>query len=328
MIGSSGVMPVVSWPLSYRLIGENTGIARQFSALLHSCGFLPSSDSAGITIEVSSETSVNAVPRGCAPAFNWRDLSILRRDAERIWFNYRSWQLELDMRTLSLKCWGPDSDVLDGLNFREFFLLSSLLFLMHRLGYFEMHAAACVLQEHGYLLVGRSGSGKTSTVLSLIASGAKYLSDDAVVVSRVRGGGLAVRALRRSFSLKSDYLRHDPELAKHATELVHGTEKRRIDPRQIWPAQYVSAVQPQFIIGCTLVNQETSEVVRISKAEALARLVGSTPWIAFDQSSAPDQLELFRSLAESCRTFELRAGRDVFRNGNRLVSLLAPSVLA
>jgi hypothetical protein len=321
------VTPVVSWPLSYRIIGENSGISRQFSALLPSCGFLPSSDGARITIEVGPGTSRSAVPQRSTTIFNWRELTI-RREGERIWFNYRAWDLELDMTTFSLKCWGPDSDVFDVQNFREFFLLSPLLFLMHKLGYFEMHAAACVLEKHGYLFVGRSGSGKTSTVLSLIALGAKYLSDDAVVVSRVRGGGHAVRALRRSFSLKSDYLRHDPELAGYATELVPGTEKRRIDPRQIWPSQYVSSVEPKFIIACKLVDQETSEVVPISKAEALARLVGSTPWIAFDQSSAPHQLGVFCSLAESCRTFELKAGRDVFRNGSRLASLLAPSVLA
>ena len=228
----------------------------------------------------------------------------------------------------AMKCWGPDPEASERLNFREFFLLSPLLFLMHRLGYFEMHAAGCVLEEHGYLFLGPSGSGKTSTVLALIALGAKYLSDDAVVLSRLRGNGLAARALSRSFSLKSDYLSHDPELAGHANELVHGTGKRRIDPRQIWPAQYVSVIQPQFVIACKLADQETSEIVPISKAEALARLVASTPWIAFDQSSAPDHLGVFSSLAESCRTFELRAGRDVFRNGARLASLVAPSVLA
>ena len=148
------------------------------------------------------------------------------------------------------------------------------------------------------------------------------------MISRLCGNGLAARALRRSFSLKSDYLLHDPDLAAHANELVHGTGKRRLDPQQIWPAQYVSVFQPQFVIACKVVDQETSEIISISKAEALARLVASTPWIAFDQSSAPDHLGVFASLVESCRTFELRAGRDVFRNGARLASLLAPSVLA
>ena len=288
---------------------------------------MPSCDSAPITIEVSSGMPANGAPRRSEALFNWRGLS-LEREGDRLWFSYRAWELELDMRTFTLKCWGPDPEASDVLNFREFFLLSPLLFLMRRLGYFEMHAAGCILEEHGYLFVGPSGSGKTSTVLSLIALGAKYLSDDAILISRPRGNGFAARALRRSFSLKPDYLLHDPELAGHATELVYGTGKRRLDPRQIWPAQYVSVIQPEFVIACKLADQETSEIISISKAEALARLVASTPWIAFDQSSAPDQLGVFCSLAESCRTFELRAGRDVFRNGDRLASLLAPGVLA
>jgi hypothetical protein len=326
MISNAVVAPVVSWPLSYRVIGNNSGIQKQFSALLDSCGFLSCSGTAPITIKVGSTSSIAATPRRCDALFNWRDLSI-RRDAERVWFNYRVWGLELDLTTLTLKCWGPDCDVSDELNFREFFLLSPLLFLMHRLGYFEMHAAACILGDHGYLFVGPSGSGKTSTLLSLIGMGAKYLSDDAISISRLSGGSLSVRPLRRCFSLKADYLRHDPEIAAYATEVVPGTDKRRIDPRQIWPAQYVSSVQPQFIVMCRLVNQETSEIVAMPKPEALGRLIASTPWIAFDEFSAPIQLAIFRSLAESCHTFELRAGRDVFRNGNRLLSLLAPSAL-
>lgn len=327
MIASSGVTPVVSWPLSYRLFGQNAGIAREFSALLHSCGFLPASESASITIEVGPATSASTLPAQCDTIFNWRDLSI-KKEADRLWFSYQAWELELDIRALSVKCSGPDFEASDGLNFREFFLLSPLLFIMHRLGYFEMHAAACVLDESGYLFVGPSGSGKTSNVLSLIPLGVKYLSDDAVVVSRVMGGGLEVRGLRRSFSLKSDYLRHAPDLTGCATELVPGAEKHRIDPRQIWPAQYAASVRPQFIILCRLENQETSQLVPVSKTETLSRLIGSTPWIALDQTSAADHLRVFCSLAESCRCFELRAGQDVFRNGNRLFSLLAPRMLA
>ena len=30
-----------SWPLSYRLVGDNPVLAREFSGLLTSCGFLP-----------------------------------------------------------------------------------------------------------------------------------------------------------------------------------------------------------------------------------------------------------------------------------------------
>jgi hypothetical protein len=321
------VTPKVSWPLCYRIIGGKANIAHQFSAILHSCGFLPSSESSDITIDLSPATPAADLSRPCITMLSWGDVSVTG-DAEHICFNYQEWQLELDMRTLTLKCWGPDDELPDTLNFREFFLLTPLLFLMHRFGYFEMHAAACVLEEHGYLFVGPSGSGKTSNLLSLIPLGAKYLSDDAVVIAPSRGGGVEVMGLRRSFSLKLDYLQHDPELANFATEVIRGEEKRRIDPRQIWPAQYAAAVRPRFIILCKLGDQPASEIIPVSRTEALVRLIGSTPWIAFDQSTAADHLRVFCSLVESCRTFELRAGQDVFRNGTRLASLLAPKALA
>jgi len=321
-------MAPASWPLSYRLSGDNAGLRRQFSTLLYSCGFLASTDPGGITIEVGSATSANPEPSRYQSIFNWRDLRI-GKDSERVRFNYRDWDLELNLISHTVRCWGPDCDVLDGLSFRELFLLSPMLFLLHTLGYFEMHAAACEIEQSGYLFVGPSGSGKTSSVLSLIALGARYVSDDAIVVSRSStSSSLCVRGLRRSFSLKNDYLQHCPDLAAYTTEPLDGSEKRRIDPRQIWPAQHVSSVEPKFIIACKVVDQDTSEIVSISKPEALARLVASTPWIGFDELSAPDQLDIFRSLAESCRTFELRAGRDVFRNGDRLISFLGPSVLA
>jgi hypothetical protein len=324
--GSSDVTPKVSWPLSYRIIGRKANIARQFSAILHSCGFLQSPNS-DITIDINPETPAEALSRPGKAIFSWEDLSVTG-DADRIRFTYQAWQLDLDMRALTLNCWAPDDELPEALNFREFFLLTPLLFLMRRFGYFEMHAAACVLEERGYVFVGPSGSGKTSNLLSLIPLGAQYLSDDAVVISPSSGGGVEVRGLRRSFSLKLDYLQHDPELARCATEAILGTEKRRIDPRQIWPAQYAASVRPQFIILCKIENQQTSEIVPVSKAEALARLIGSTPWITFDQSTAADHLRAFCSLVEGCHTFELRAGQDIFRNGTRLASLLATKALA
>jgi hypothetical protein len=323
MTESPGVTPKVSWPLYYRIVGRNANLARQFSEVLHSCGLLPSPNSSShILIDINPAIPAGALSRPCTTMFNWRDLSV-SGDAERIRFHYQAWQLELDMRALAIKCWGPDAELPDPLNFREFFLLTPLLFLMHRFGYFEMHAAACVLEERGYMFVGPSGSGKTSNLLSLIALGAKYLSDDAVVISPLGGGGVEVRGLRRSFSLKLDYLQHDPELASRATEFIRGAGKRRIDPRRIWPAQYAPAVRPQVIILCKIENRPTSEIVPVSKTDALARLIAATPWIAFDQSTAADHLRVFCSLVEGCHTFELRAGQDIFRNGTRLASLLA-----
>ena len=319
--------PTASWPLSYRIVGDNPALAREFSVLLTSCGFLPiSGEHARITIVVLPAGELAASPSQGDPIVEWRGLSV-RKKAEQISFSYRSWEMELDLPTLTFRCSGPEPDPSDCLNFREFFLLTPLLYMMHRLGYFELHAAACAYQESGYLLLGPSGSGKTTAMLSLIASGWSYLSDDAMVVSADPEGGISARALRRSFSLKPDHLVRSPGLARYATESVPTTNKRRLDPRQVWPGQYAAVANPRFIIDCNVVDEETTRIRPISRAESLARLVGSTPWLMFDRATAPAHLEIFRSLAATCCSFELNAGRDLLRNGVRIASLLAPEVL-
>jgi len=308
-------------------VGDNPALAREFSVLLTSCGFLPiSGEHARITIVLLPTGELASSQSESETIVEWRGLS-LRKKAEQISFSYRSWEMELDLPTLTFRCSGPEPDPSDCLNFREFFLLTPLLYMMHRLGYFELHAAACAYQESGYLLLGPSGSGKTTAMLSLIASGWSYLSDDAMVVSADPEGGISARALRRSFSLKPDHLVRSPGLARYATESVPTTNKRRLDPRQVWPGQYAAVANPRFIIDCNVVDEETTRIRPISRAESLARLVGSTPWLMFDRATAPAHLEIFRSLAATCRSFELNAGRDLLRNGVRIASLLAPEVL-
>ena len=319
--------PTASWPLSYRIVGDNPALAREFSALFTSCGFLPASgERARITIELLPAGEIASSQSQSDPIVEWRGLS-LRKKAEQISFSYRSWELELDLRTLTFRCSGPDPGPSECLSFREFFLLTPVLYMMHRLGYFELHAAACAYQESGYLLLGPSGSGKTTAMLSLIASGWNYLSDDAMVVSGDSDGVIWARALRRSFSLRPDLLERSPGLAPFATEFVPTTNKRRLDPRQVWPGQYAAVANPRFIIDCNVVDEETTRIRPISRAESLARLVGSTPWLMFDRATAPAHLEVFRSLAATCCSFELNAGRDLLRNGVRIASLLAPEVL-
>ena len=317
-----------SWPLSYRLVGDNPVLAREFSGLLTSCGFVPlPCERSPVTIVLGPRSEAAALPFQGEPIVEWRGLRI-GRQAERTFFSYRSWNLELDFPSLTIHCSGPDPDPCDRLNFREFFLLSAVLYIMHRLGYFELHAAASAYREHGYLFLGSSGSGKTSTMLSLIASGWNYLSDDAIAVSADPEGQIWARALRRSFSLKPDHLERDPTLAACATETVPGTGKRRIDPRQIWPERYRSVTRPTFIIACNVADEDVSRVTPISRSESLARLVGSTPWLMFDRATAPAHLEIFRSLAAACCGFELSAGRDLLRDPARIASLLAPEALA
>jgi hypothetical protein len=319
--------PASPWPITYRFIADSPALAAEFSILLDSCGFIQASGAcARINIVFVPEAELAAPHWTSEPVVEWRGLHVRKR-TDRTLFTFQSWNLELDFATFTIRCSGPDPEPDERLIFREFFLLSCLLPLMHRLGYFELHAASCAYEGFGYLFLGTSGSGKTTSILSLIASGWKYLSDDAMVVSTDSEGTTLARPLRRCFSLTPDHFKRYPQLAARPSESVPSSEKRRLDPRQIWPGQYAAVARPTFIIACSLADQETTQITPIRRADLLARLVASAPWLMFDHATAPAHLGIFRSLATSCYGFELKAGRDLLRSKRRIASLIAPEVL-
>jgi hypothetical protein len=319
--------PTFSWPITYRFTGSNPGVEREFSALLTSCGFVQASGGCvWINIIFTPESELVTSHWKNQPPVEWRGLQI-REKGEQTFFSFQAWNLELNFATLTVRCSGPDPEPNERLVFRELFLLSGLLLIMHRLGYFELHAAACAHEESGYLFLGTSGSGKTTAILSLIASGWKYLSDDAMVVSSDPEGTVWARPFRRSFSLNPDHFKRHPQLAAYATESVPSSEKKRLNPRQVWPEQYASVARPAFIIACSLADEETTRITPIRRAESLTHLIASAPWLMFDRATASAHLGTFRSLAASCWGFELKAGRDLLRNKQRIASLIAPEVL-
>src|SRR5205085_11811389 len=55
----------------------------------------------------------------------------------------------------------------------------TVIFALARHGVVHVHGAATSIGERTTMLVGSSGSGKTTTTISLVLGGARYLSDDA-----------------------------------------------------------------------------------------------------------------------------------------------------
>jgi hypothetical protein len=320
------------WPPAYRLIGDNAALISEFSALLDNCGCLPADHSiAQIVIDLNSRGAPALIESD--PIIEWRGLAI-RRAGSRALFEYQDWQLELSLDNRAIAVWGPPPAIEQQLFFREFFLRSALLYLLRRNGFYELHAAAGQNDQAGYILLGQSSSGKTSALLAMMRSGWHYAGDDALLLRAQAGDAndasrdkIIVYPLRKKFSLTANYLTAHPELARYAVEVVPGTDKRRLSPEQIWPQQFIPQLQPHFIIGCRIIAADKSAIVPIARAHALARMVASTPWIALDRETAAAQLDLFRSTAATCYSFELSAGRDLLQDRQRLVDMLAPDRL-
>lgn len=212
------------------------------------------------------------------------------------------------------------------------FLRIALLFFVRRLGFFEIHGGACVAPTgEGMIFLGNSGSGKTSAVLSVIEAGWNFIGDDALLVEVFKAEHEAeqvwVRSARNRFSMTAHALERFPRLNQFAYKAVQRIDKWVFDPVLAWPGRQTTICRPAFLIFSRIADQADSEVRPVRAGDALGRLMASTPWIALDRETAATHINVYRSLAHSCYSFELQAGRDLLENPSRLGNLLKPENL-
>lgn len=201
----------------------------------------------------------------------------------------------------------------------------SLAILLRAHGWFPLHAAGLSHGGHGVLLTAGSGSGKSTTALSLVRNGWGYLSDDTVLL-RPEGSRVRAYSFRRDFCV-------DPSIAAHFPEL-NGVEwpsaptnsaKWRIDPDQIYPGQSAATCTPYLVVLPSLVETSESHVEPIGTKPALEQLLNQGGFFLAPGSDAADRhLAVLRRLIDQARTYRFHAGHDVLEDPSTVHELLAP----
>lgn len=139
-------------------------------------------------------------------------------------------------------------------------IVATMVSLLQRLLF--VHAGAVELGGRACVLVGSSGSGKTSTVAALLARGAAYLSDE-------------VALLDPEHSTISPF--HFPMAIKRWTARAAGTLPDGIDAARQGPVRFhLPALRSRGCpIGAVVIVERGrgSELARIPRAEALMRIV-------------------------------------------------------
>ncbi len=257
---------------------------------------------------------------------SWKDLTIYRQGSWLL-FIYGSWRVAVDLarrRVTPLAL--PTEDDLSGSYTCCSYIRLVLLFLLRRLGWFELHGGACVTEEQAYVFIGASGSGKTSAVIGLLEAGWRYVSDDALLVKQIAVGfeetALYARAARELFSITTDSLRQFPHLQPYVEPRLQNATKRVVNPRAVWPGRFELVAKPAFLFFCQLHNAEQTQVSPLSSVDALSCLITNTPWLALDCETAETHLATYRQLVKSCYRFTLRMGRDLLRHPSALADRL------
>lgn len=187
-------------------------------------------------------------------------------------------------------------------------------------GMYCLHAAALHGNDISIVLSGLSGSGKTTTSLSLVANGFKYISDDTLLIEK-SGGGVTVYPLYKSFNISRDIARRFPNLFKNGNKLFSEKGKVPIDISKIVPGSHIQSVKPDVIVFPKIVSAIESKIQPIGHLEVYRRLLSQTI-LAIDKSVAGMQLHTLELLVKQTKGYELLSGKDLYEDPNSIVDLI------
>lgn len=239
-------------------------------------------DGAG-TIHYYEEGSVRALAR-------WETLSVLDYDAAHAWFwtadpaDMLSWDWASPLRNI-LHWW------------------------LGRHGALQVHGGAVGEPHGGVLVVGRGGSGKSTTTLASLFSGLRYAGDDFVAVSV--DPEPHVHSLYCSGKLEPHHIERFPRLAG-AVANPERTEEEKVVviAGDAAPGVPIAGFPLRAVLVPRVVAQEPE--TRLVPASPAAALVALAPSTVFQlHPPHPDALSAMGQLVRRVPCYSLELGRDI-----------------
>ena len=193
-------------------------------------------------------------------------------------------------------------------------LTLSAAFLLGRIGGALVHAGGIVDPEgRAWLLIGDTHAGKTTTTVSLVAEGWRFLGDDQVVLRANGDGTLDVQGWPRHAHLDEGW----------AESAVTGS-RAAVDLRAQWGDRWLSRAPLGGLLLPTVRASEPTSAARVDAATAFTALVRQSPWLIADRGAAPAVMALLRD-ASAQPAYGLSLGRDGYARGDVLAACLAPA---
>ena len=183
-----------------------------------------------------------------------------------------------------------------------------------------LHAAA--LQKNGVrlLISGDGGCGKTTTSLSLVRSGFKYISDDSLFFEE-QHGEILVSPFYTAFHIDQDLSERFPELTKGHERSIPKGIKIAIDLSQTYPRSSIPVLRPNVIVFPKITSSPKSTLRPIGQMEVFNRLLTQII-LASNKEVSRSQLQSLQKLVNQTAGFKLLSGRDVYEDPYKLSNLI------
>ena len=231
----------------------------------------------------------------------WRTLSVLDSGAAEAWF------------------WTPDPAVMASWDWAAP-LRAILHWWLGSHGVVQVHGGAVGTVEGGVLVVGRGGSGKSTTSLSSLAAGLRYAGDDFVAITTRPEPW--VHSLYCSGKLDSRHLERFTHLpAAVANPVRDEDEKAIVYVNRVFPGSPIGGFPLRAVLIPRVVAREPeTRVVPATAAAALAALAPSTIFQLHPPQA--NALAEMAALVRAVPCFSLELGSDIDRIPEAIVGLV------
>lgn len=196
------------------------------------------------------------------------------------------------------------------------FLLVLLAFTLRRVGWHHVHGAALIDPcGTGWLLTGRSRSGKSTTAALFARQGWKVATDD-IGFMVDHEGVVQIAGYREPVALRSG--------AVGLLQPPSGREEPSHGKVKLWPeelgAAWVPRVTPAILLFPSVGDR--TQAVLLDPLSATSMLLRSSPWLLFEPVRAQEHLDQLSRLVGQCRSYMITLGPDLIHDPDLLEAVI------
>jgi hypothetical protein len=189
--------------------------------------------------------------------------------------------------------------------------LSKILLEWHNDHHIQIiHAGLIARQSQGILLVGKSGSGKSTSTLACVCGGFSSLSEDYVGLQRGVDGAFHGHSLYNSVFLNSHQLQQFSGLTPYVIKGRPDEKKAAIFLSQVFPTQLERVVPIRALLILRVAPTPASRLSPASKGQALLAL-GPSSLLQISNPRGGRSLHTLAQLVEQVPCYWLDAGYDL-----------------
>jgi hypothetical protein len=186
-----------------------------------------------------------------------------------------------------------------------------LIELLRGRGLYTIHATALELHGRGILIPGNSGRGKTTSFISLLRSGYRYLSDDHPLF-RDAGAHVELLPFPIKINVTEDTIAFFPELRDAPDHLLHPRfPKRAFYAEEVYPTSIGACCRPALVLFPQVVDAPRSHLEPLPKSRAMELLLPQA-LLVYDAEVARREFQVLAKLVQQVDCYRLHFGRDIF----------------